>query len=361
MSFGHEEFQLLDSLQQYRPKTRFDLASSGIEPADLDEFEIETNPRNLSIYRSVNLEESLGKIYGIGSSEVLICGGATMSIFLAIASLVRSGDEVVIPMPNYPPEYSVPRILGARVVPVQMKYEEKFRLDIQKISDAISRSTRMVVLTDSNNPTGLKIERRDLEEICEIAGKKDALVFVDDTFREFAQDPSPVARTLGDHVISAGSFTKYFGLGDLRVGWLFAEKKIMEKIVSLNKWVSVEISRLSYVIAAQAIEKKHLFDKRTRKITRENLAFGRDFIRENSNKLEWIEPDGAPYGFPKIRLSLSSLDLFKTLIEKYGILLNPGEFFEYPGHVRLCLTRSPEKTKASLEVLSTALSEIQSQ
>ncbi len=192
----------------------------------------------------------------------------------------------------------------------------------------------------------------------EAAGRKGSLVFVDETFREFTDDPAPIARSLGDHVISAGSMTKFFGLGDPRIGWLFAGKQIMEKIRSLNQWVSVEVSRLSYMIGIQAMEKKKLLDLRTQRLNKENLALGREFIRSNSDFLEWIEPNGAPFGFPKIRLPLTSKEFCSKLIEKYGILVSPGDFFEYPGHFRLCLTRPPEKTRASLAAFSGALSEM---
>ena len=226
------------------------------------------------------------------------------------------------------------------------------------VAAAISRETKLVVLTNSNNPTGLKVSRKDIEKIVQAAGASGSLVFVDETFREFSEEPVPIARTLGDHVISAGSMTKFYGLGDLRVGWLFAEKRIMEKIVALNKWVSIEIARLSYMIAIQALEKKKLFDERTRKITKENIALGREFIHNNSDLLEWIEPDGAPFGFPRVKMATSSVELCKRLIDEFGILVSPGEFFEQPGHFRLCLTRTTENTKLALDSLTSALQTI---
>jgi len=358
LSFKHEEFQLLDWLNENVQRAKFNLASSGVEAPNLEEFGIETNPNSLVGLRTAKLEESLGRVYGVPTDEVLTCGGSTMSIFLAISSIVKSGDEVVIPMPNYPPEYKVTRILGAKVREIGSSYEDSFRLNIGSILNAISGNTKLVVLTNSNNPTGLKISKKDLEEIIDFAARKDVLVFVDETFREFADDPAPMARLFGDNVIVASSMTKYYGLGDIRVGWLVAEKTILERIKALNKWVSIEIARLSYMIAIEALEKKKLFDERTRSLTRQNLLLGREFMRNNSQYLEWVEPDGAPFGFPKVKMPFSSVDLCKILIDRFGVLVGPGEFFEYPGHFRLCLTRSPEKTKQGLEALSAALSTV---
>jgi aspartate/methionine/tyrosine aminotransferase len=358
LSFGQQNFELLDWLDSNLPRTHFNLASSGVEAPDLRELGIETNPDPTVQRRDLRLEESLGRTYGASASEILVCGGGTMAIFLAIASVVKPGDHVLIPMPNYPPEYGVPRILGARLDEVKMKYENQFRLDADQIASAISKDTKLVILTNSNNPTGLKISRRNLEKISQAAERNGSLVFVDETFREFSQDPAPVARTLGDHVISAGSMTKFYGLGDLRIGWLIAEKSVMERIRSLNKWVSIEISRLCYMIGIQALDKKTLFDERTRRMTKENVSLGREFINKNADYLEWIEPDGAPFGFPKIKMQISSMELCKKLIDDFAILVGPGEFFEHPGHFRLCLTRAPEKTKLALDQLSSALVKI---
>jgi len=340
------------------PRAQHNLASSGIESPGMEEFGIETDPDLLSGLRKERLEDSLGLAYNVSPDEVLVCAGGTLAIYLAIASMVKPGDEVLIPMPNYPPEYSLPRVLGANQQEVKMTWETGFRLDADSLSEKISKNTRMVILTNSNNPTGLKISSVDLGKIVGAAQRKGALVFVDETFREFADDPAPVARSLGDNVISAGSMTKYFGLGGPKIGWLFAGGELMEKIRSFNQWVSVEISRLSYMIGIQAMEKKKLLDQRTHKITKENLASAREFIRNNSDLLEWVEPNGAPFGFPKIKIPVSSKEFCSRLIEDFGILVSPGDCFEYPGHFRLCLTRSPEKTRAGLQAFSSALSEI---
>ncbi len=281
------------------PRAEYNLASSGVESPDLKEFEIETNPSSMGRLRDLKFEDTLGRAYCVPSSEVLPCAGSTLAIFLAIASTVKSGDRVLIPMPNYPPEYCVPRILGANVREVKTAYEERFQLDADRIAGEISRATKMVILTNSNNPTGLKIIRKDLEKITLAAEKTDTLVFVDETFREFADDPAPIARSLGDHVISVGSMTKFYGMRDIRLGWLFAERKIMEKIRSLNQWVSIEVSHLSSMIGIQVIEKKKLFEDRTRKMTKENLAIGQRFIKNNEEFLQWNRTKRRSLWIPK--------------------------------------------------------------
>lgn len=359
MSFREVKFPLVDWLDENLPRTRYNLASSGLESPDLEEFGIETDLSKLTS-REDKFEEELSRVYGPPPSEFLPCAGATFAIFLAISSLVKSGDRVLIPMPNYPAEYCVPKTLGARVQEFKLDYEEKkFHLDPDDFAGEITRETKMVILTNSNNPTGLKIERKSLEKIAAAAEKSGSFLFVDETFREFAEDPAPVGRTLGDHVISAGSMTKYFGLDEIKAGWLVAAQPIMDKIRAVNRWVTISLSRLCSAVAAQAMEKKSLFDERAKSITRENVLAAEKFIEQNSEFLEWVKPDGAPYGFPKIKIGgLSSKRFCELLIDRFAILQAPGEFFEYPGHARMCLTRSPEKTKLALNQLSIAIAKI---
>ena len=132
----------------------------------------------------------------------------------------------------------------------------------------------------------------------------------------------------------------------------------MERVRALNKWVSIEIARFSCMIAIEVLEKKKLFDERTKTMTRQSMSLGREFIKNNSEFVEWVEPDGAPFGFPKVKLHISSIELGKILIDEFGVLVSPGEFFDYPGHFRLCLTRSPAQTRQGLDALSGALSKI---
>ena len=160
MSFKQEEFELLDWLNENVPKAKLTWLPAGSRLSNLDEFGIETNLNSLSGLRNVRLEESLGRVYGVPADEVLTCGGSTMSIFLAISSIVKSGDEVVIPMPNYPPDRGS-RILGARVIGVSTGYGDGFRLNVNSVLNAISKNTKLVILTNSNNPTGLKISGKD--------------------------------------------------------------------------------------------------------------------------------------------------------------------------------------------------------
>jgi aspartate/methionine/tyrosine aminotransferase len=353
----------VDWLVQNKRRTKYDLAGSDLAPPDEENvFGIDLSFKEFMKERDsldVGFEETIGKVYDLPREDILTTCGGALALFLCFASLLRQNDEVIVPVPNYPPLYKVPRLLDCNVETLDMKYEEGFTLNIPSLEKMITPRTKMVALTNSNNPTGLKLGKKELEEIVEITAKTRTYLLVDEVFREFAKDPAPLAHTLGEHVISINSMSKYYGMNDLKVGWVLANRELIEKMKALNKWVTGDyVGPFSIFAAKKVLENKHKFDRRAKIFMSDNLEEGRRFFRNEASYLEWLEPDGALICFPKVKLPVSSLHLSRTLLQKFGILVGPGEFFGCPGHQRICLTQIHKKVTESLQKLSEALHEI---
>jgi aspartate/methionine/tyrosine aminotransferase len=369
MSFLHEDFELVDWLDENESKTKHNFGFSGLESPRLerDFFTLRFKYTLFEKYkrgkRRVKLEDTLSEILDIPRQQILGTSGSTLSLFLCFGSLIGKGDEVVVTVPNYPPMFKVPRILGAKTNLLRLRYEDGFQLDIGTLEDSISEKTKMIALTNSNNPTGMKLGKKKLHEIVELAERKGTYLLVDEAFREFSYDPDPIAHTFGNNnVISVQTMSKYFGMGDIKVGWIFASKQLIEKMKSLHNWVSINVGPLSEYIAIQILRSKRKFDARAKKFMRDNVQAARIFFNNGQqHSLEWVEPDGAPICFPRLTLPLSSPKFCEVLIKRFGILLSPGEFFEGPGHVRMCLTRKPSDTIRSLKALQNALAVISNQ
>ncbi|MDA4129712.1 MAG: pyridoxal phosphate-dependent aminotransferase [Thaumarchaeota archaeon] len=354
MAFRHEEFELIDWIVQNISGAKYDLTSTGLDPPRLMDLGIEVKYERFA--KEPQLAESIGQAYGVPSTEVLATSGCTLALYLIFATLLRPNDEVIVQMPNYPPLYKVPRVLGAKVTEVRMGFKGGFKLDLDALEKVLSKKTRMLVLTNSNNPTGVRLTKSDLEEIANITARTGTFLLVDETFREFAVNPAPLARNLGNHVLSTNTLAKYFGMGDLKVGWIIAKKDLIQKIQAVNKWVSINVAPLSARVASQIFENKKKFDDRAASIMNQNLQIAKAFFKRTIDYINWVEPDGAPICFPKSKLPLSSLQLSKTLIDRFGILVSPGEFFESPGHFRLSFAGSSARVEKGLDSLAKAFS-----
>ncbi|MEM4971136.1 MAG: aminotransferase class I/II-fold pyridoxal phosphate-dependent enzyme, partial [Sulfolobales archaeon] len=134
--------------------------------------------------------EYLNERYGADAKEdeVIVTTGAKTAIFLAIASYISPGDEVIIPEPSYPAYGEVVRFLGGipRYVPLEFRDPSSgFQLDIEKLESMIGKRTKMIVLNNPHNPTGYVFPPKVVEEIYNLAREKGLLILADEIYDNF--------------------------------------------------------------------------------------------------------------------------------------------------------------------------------
>jgi aspartate/methionine/tyrosine aminotransferase len=339
---------------------RFNLATSGMPnlalnelSASLDDLEITTS----FPYGYPPLKQALAKRMEVDESCIVTAAGTTFANHLAIAALINPGDEVLVEQPTYEPLLALIQYLGARVKRFPRRFDNGFAVDLTELEQAMSPDTRLIVLTNLHNPTGVFIGHDSLRRIGDLATRVGSRVLVDEVYLElfFDQRP-PTAFHLGPQFVTTSSLTKAFGLSGLRCGWIVAEAELAERMWRLNDlFASTPVhtgERLSMVALAQldriADEAKNLLAT-NRKILREFL--------DTRNDLETVWPEFGTIVFP--RLKHGSADDFCALLrEKYETSVVPGRFFEMPQHFRLGIAVDTETLKAGLDRLGKALDEV---
>lgn len=144
-----------------------------------------------------------------------------------MGSSIKAGDEVIVTTPNYAPTFQIPRLFGANVRQIPSIMEDGFQPNVAQLSEAISPKTKLLILTNSNNPTGCMINKKLLQEILGLA--QDSKIIVDEAFREFGfENAPPIAATLQDNCLSLSTMSKFYGLEDLRIGSIIARKEMIE-------------------------------------------------------------------------------------------------------------------------------------
>ena len=152
-----------------------------------------------------------------------------------MAALINPGDEVLIERPTYEPILALAQYLGARVNRFDRKYDDEFRIRPDEIKKQVSKQTRLIVLTNFHNPSGVSTEPSSLSEVGEIAKSVGARVLVDEVYLEMLFQDSPAsAFHLGPEFVATSSLTKAYGLSGLRCGWIFAEADLAERMWRLN-------------------------------------------------------------------------------------------------------------------------------
>ncbi|MDM7274968.1 MAG: pyridoxal phosphate-dependent aminotransferase [Thermoprotei archaeon] len=294
----------------------------------------------------------LNSRYGAGVSpdEIIATTGAKTAIFVAVASYVRPGDEVIIPDPSYYAYAQVAKLFGGTPVYVPMIFERGygFKLDIEAVESAVTDKTRMIVLNNPHNPTGSVFGPEQLEHLYDIVVRRGLILVVDEIYDNFLYGNAKFKSILEfpdwkDYVVYVNGFSKTFSMTGWRLGYLVARKEAVDRMLELA--VTVYSCAPSFVQKAgvkalkgdwSPVEEMVKEFERRAKVLYDILS-GSDYV-------EAYMPQGAFYMFPRVSKILKAKgisveDLVKYLLYEHGVLVLPGTAFSEgaPGlnHIRL--------------------------
>src|SRR6516164_3380383 len=127
------------------------------------------------------IAEDVAKSRGIEvkADEVVVVPGGKPIIFFTILALVEEGDEVIYPNPGFPIYESLINFLGAKAVPVHVREDRDFRLDVNEVKDLITARTKLIIINSPHNPTGGVMTRQDIEDLATAIGDRDIMVLSD--------------------------------------------------------------------------------------------------------------------------------------------------------------------------------------
>jgi aspartate/methionine/tyrosine aminotransferase len=308
----------------------------------------DAGPRGIPPLRSL-----IGALHRSWPDSVLVCNGASEGNFLVQAALLRPGDEVLAESPLYPPLADLPVGLGATVARVPRLPAERWRLDLDALEKAITAKTRLVVLTNLNNPTGGVLTEQDLRRLADLAEAHRFYVHIDETFRDLAFDQAPPsAAQYGERFVVTSTLTKVYGLGGLRLGWVIAAPEVLERVKNVKDYTSICPSRISEEIALWALERRDAFLARAKKILDGNRPIVRAWLERNPN-VECVLHDFGNMCFP--RLPVEPEPLAQRLREQYKVVIAPGRFFGIAEHFRLGLGGRPADLERGLSRLDMAI------
>lgn len=293
----------------------------------------------------------------ISEEQVLVTPGATGALFAACMSLFDPDDEVIIQNPSYPGHVRTVIIAGGRSVPVSLREEHNFVIDIDELNEKITPKTKAIIVSSPVNPTGAVFERKTLKAIAEVAMDNELFVISDEVYEKLIYDdvefvsivefPGMEYRT-----ILVNSFSKTYAMTGWRIGYAVGPKEMinhMTKVLSASNLCVNSIAQHAALAALEGSQKcvdtmVKEYDKRRR------------FVLENLSKIpsiRFVEPKGAFYVFPNIEeFKMSSTTFVKYLVREAKVLLSPGyPFFGSKGrfHARLSYTVSLDRLKIAME------------
>lgn len=219
-------------------KARYNLATSGVGPYTLREMEFpfdqfEINGDNSYGYSP--LKQAIADRHGVDADCVVTAAGTSMANYLAFATILEPGDEVLIEHPTYGLLVDALCYVGAEVKPFARSEENGWALDPAEVRRAITPKTKLIVVTNLHNPSSVLTKDSVLREVGDLARSVGARVLVDEVYLDAVYENTPrTSFHLGAEFVVTSSLTKVYGVSGLRCGWILAQPDLARAMWHLN-------------------------------------------------------------------------------------------------------------------------------
>jgi aspartate/methionine/tyrosine aminotransferase len=287
-------------------------------------------------------------------NRVAVTSSGVSALMLLSQLIVSPGDRVVAVTPLWPNLVEIPKILGAEVVKVPLRFGQTWELDVQQLLDALTPGTRAVFLNSPNNPTGWVITKEQQEIILAHCRRHGIWILADDVYERLVYDAAPDTRACApsfldlshpeDRIVSANSFSKSWLMTGWRLGWVVAPEPLMAdlgKLIEYNTSCAPGFAQRAGIVAVERGEEIIAN-------TVERYRAARDFLHARLNAMPGIsapKSKGAMYLFFRVDGAQDTLALCKQLVVEARLGLAPGSAFgpEGEGYVRWCFASSLDR------------------
>lgn len=303
-----------------------------------------------AIRGSDGLRAAVAGLFAAQTAEnVLICHGTIGANHLVYHTLVSAGDHVVAITPTYQQHTSIPRSIGAEVTELPLREDQGWLPDWDALAGLVRPDTRLIALTNPNNPTGALIGRAGLERLAAIAGRVGAWVLCDEVYRGTEQgDPVPSIVDVYGKGISTGSTSKTYALAGLRLGWVVGPEPLLDDCEVHRDYTTISVGMVDDYFATMALVARDALIERSRRITRGNLAMLDAWVRAEP-KARFVRPVAGTTALVAFDVDMPSYDLCETLLADTGVMFTPGSVMGMEGYVRIGFANDPAVLSGGLE------------
>ena len=289
------------------------------------------------------LQARIDRRWGHADRKVFVSLGTSGGLSLVLWSLVNPGDEVLMFDPYFVMYPALTKLVGG--VPVIIDTYPDFRIDLNKVRDAITPRTKLILLNSPGNPTGVLAGEEQVRGLAEIAREKNVVLVSDEIYSSFCFDQllvSPAA--YNDRTLVIDGFSKSHGMTGWRLGYVHGPAEIIETMVKLQQY--------TFVCAPQPVQWAGItaLDVPTQRYC-DDYRRKRDLIYAGlADRYEVVQPGGAFYIFPKAPWGTGSQFVAKAIEHK--LLIIPGNIFSrVDTHFRISFAASDETLNRGIDVL----------
>jgi aspartate/methionine/tyrosine aminotransferase len=291
----------------------------------------------------------------VAPEEVVVVPGGKPIIFFAILALADVGDEVIYPNPGFPIYESMVNFVGARAVPIRLREEMDFRLDLNELASLISDHTRLIIINSPQNPTGGVMTEQDVRDLATVIGDRNLMVLSDEIYSRllFEGGHHSIMTIPGfkDRTILLDGFSKTYAMTGWRMGYGVMRADLATHVSRLMTNSNSCTASFTQVAGIEALRG----DQRSVDRMREEFRHRRDVFVAGLNRIPGFScrlPKGAFYTFPNIqKTGWKSKKLADALLEEAGVAgLSGTAFGDFgEGYLRFSVANSLDNLNQALE------------
>jgi hypothetical protein len=311
---------------------------------------------------SDELREAIARLYpGAGPDHVTVAVGSAEANYIVCWTLIRPGDRVAILAPTYMQMWGLAETFGAEVVPFGLDPKRTWDLDLTAAERAIAPGTRVVIVTDPNNPTGRVLSLDARRAIVERARAVGAWLVVDEVFQgaELHGHTTPSWWGAYERTVVVNGLSKAYGLPGLRIGWTVSPPDLKQAFLERHDYTVIGPSPITDYLALLAVRSRERLFGRTRQILQRNYPILADWLRSFNGLFDWHPPECGAICFVRYRHELSAPELAERIRAETGVLLVPGDHFAMQGHLRFGYGNRPDDLAAALSELRPSFERLQ--
>ncbi|HUP89135.1 MAG TPA: aminotransferase class I/II-fold pyridoxal phosphate-dependent enzyme [Longimicrobiales bacterium] len=351
----------------YENQVAYNLSESGVHPLSLREL-IELSGAHdllntgLGYGQSNGTDQLRARIAALydncSDKQIVVTNGSAEANFIALWQLAEAENEVAIIVPTYMQTYGLAQSFGVAVREIWLQEDNNWQPSSDDIRENINDKTRVVVVTNPNNPTGARLSEESRRAIIDAAAKVGAWILADEVYAG-AEFDGVETRSLAldyDRVIATGSLSKAYGLPGLRIGWAVAPEQMADALWARKDYMTISPGELTDRIATVALDPavRPRIIARTRGYLQGGFAILEDWMNA-TGIFQYRAPDAGAICYARYNLDETSSELAERLRADQSVLIVPGDHFGMEKFLRIGFGNEPQQLKQALQRFGNAL------
>jgi aminotransferase len=289
--------------------------------------------------------------------EIVVTNGGQEALFLMVLCVIGEGDALVVPEPVYNTYNDALEFVRGEKISVPTYQGDDFRVDPQRVREALTDNTRALLVVSPNNPTASVVGFNDQRELVHLAEEQDLLILADEIYDLFIYDDyvhtSPAALPGGkERTLTLNSFSKAFSMTGWRLGWVVGPADLMARVRELKASITGPTSVVAQYAGLAALtgpqrcvdEMRHAYVRRRRVVLDALDSMG----------ISYGVPQGGQFVFADISsMGVSCIELVARILREQHVLIYPGSAFapeaDWDRYLRITFLQPEEKLRKALD------------